>query len=347
MKTRTLLPILALLAAGPASAQVPDHPPLDSAYTAGAYRVYTGAGEPAALEDVLDAMGRHQVVFIGETHDDPTGHMLEAELLRRAHETHGDPVYTPHPRPVTLSLEFFERDVQPVLDEYLEGLISESSFLADSRPSPRYASDYRSLVEYSKEHRLEVIAANAPRRYVSRVSQRGRESLEALGPEARALLPPLPYGQPSAAYRDEWIATIAEVMEGEATKCGVPVEQPPAHAGAHADMGNLLHSQVLWDAAMAYRIAEHLDTDPDALVLHVVGGFHVARGTGTPEHLQGYRPGTTAMVVMLRPVADVDAFEPAAAGTWGDFVIQTEEARTLEAIECGGRADGAERRPDP
>ena len=31
---------------------------------------------------------------------------------------------------------------------------------------------------------------------------------------------------------------------------------------------------------------------------------------------------------------DIATFEPAPQGEWGDFVIQTDRARTLEAIEC-------------
>jgi uncharacterized iron-regulated protein len=85
---------------------------------------------------------------------------------------------------------------------------------------------------------------------------------------------------------------------------------------------------------MAHSLARHLTEQPAALVLHMVGGFHVERGTGTPEQLQTYAPGVRALIVALRPVADVDAFEPAPEGAWGDFVIQTEKARTLEAIEC-------------
>jgi len=364
LRLRLFLTLALVGAAGtPADAAAQDHPSVlpDTAYTPGAYRVFTGAGEPARLEDVVRAMGGQEVVFIGETHDDPTGHMLERELLALAYAAYGTPEGQREPgaaarseggaavrvdagraRALALSLEAFERDVQLVLDEYLAGLVTETAFLTDSRPWPRYLTDYRPLVEFAKEHGLEVIAANAPRRYVSRVTQQGRAALHDLPPAALELLPPLPYGQPSPAYRDQWIAVISEVMAGEAMKCGVPVEQPPAHAGAHANMGNQLHSQVLWDASMAFRIARHLDAqadaqsdaERDALVLHVVGGFHVARGTGTPEHLEAYRPGTRAMVVMLRPVADVDTFEAAPAGQWGDFVIQTDEARTLEAIEC-------------
>ena len=343
---RTTFPVVLLLLglAPPARAQGPLPPPVDSAYTAGEYRVFTGAGEPATLDDIVAEMARHEVVFIGEAHDDPTGHMLEAELLLRAHESYGaagsngDP-----PRPVALSLEFFQRDVQPILDEYLADLITERAFRTDSRPWPRYETDYRPLIELSKERGLPVIAANAPRRYVTRVSSQGRESLEALSPGALESLPPLPYGEPSEAYRDQWIRVISDVMRQEGTKCGRPIPEPedgeePAHAeapvGTHDNMGNQLHGQALWDASMAYWISDHLSREPDALVLHMVGGFHVARGTGTPEHLEAYRPGTSDLIVMLRPVEDIETFEAAPAGEWGDFVIQTDASRTLEQIEC-------------
>ena len=332
---------LVLALAPPARAQDSSATLGDTAYVAGQYQVFTGAGEPASIDDVVAAMGRHQVVFIGETHDDPTGHMLEAELFARAYESYG--VAGATARPVVLSLEFFQRDVQPTLDEYLAGLITEKSFRNDSRPWPRYETDYRPLIEFAKEHGLAVIAANAPRRYVTRVSQHGRESLEDLSPEARATLPPLPYGQPSPEYRRQWIQTISQVMEQEGLKCGVPL--PPREAGdtgaraaapsgTHDNMGNQLHSQVLWDASMAFAVSQSLAAQPDALVLHLVGGFHVERGTGTPEHLEAYRPGTLRMIVALRPVDEIAVFQPAPDGAWGDFVIQTDKSRTLEAIEC-------------
>jgi len=332
---------LAFVLAAPARAQNPPRDTPDTAYVAGAYRVFTGAGTPVAIDDIVAAMGRHQVVFVGETHDDPTGHMLEAELFRRAYEAYGAPGGAP--RPVVLSLEFFERDVQLVLDEYLSGLIDEKAFRADSRPWPRYESDYRPMIEFAKEHGLSVIAANAPRRYVSRVGKDGRASLDDLSADARRSLAPLPYGQPSDAYRRQWIQTMAELQEQEGTKCGLPVPppaageeavQPDAPVGTHAAMGNQMHSQVLWDATMGYAIAQVLAERPDALVLHMAGGFHVERGTGTPEHLEAYRPGTSRMIVVLRPVEHIAVFEPAPDGEWGDFVIQTDQTRTLEAIEC-------------
>ena len=329
IRTTTLISVL-LLSAAAAQAQVST--PLDTAYLPGDFQVFTGSGTRATLDDVVQAMATQQVVFIGEAHDDPTGHMLQLQLLQRADSTYGGTAASA--RSVVLSLEFFERDVQLPLDEYLAGLIPEPAFLAAARPWPRYQSDYRPMVEYSREHSLPVIAANAPRRYVSMVAREGREALNGLDEQALRFLPPLPFPAASPTYRDQWISTMSSIMELEGMRCGVPVEHAAAPAGAHQNMGNQLHSQVLWDASMAHAIARHLASDPSALVLHMVGGFHVARGTGTPEQLQHYMPGARSIVVLLRPVDDVDAFEPAPDGEWGDFVIQTEKARTLEAIEC-------------
>lgn len=69
---------------------------------------------------------------------------------------------------MVLSLEMFEADVQTVLDEYvLRRAIREQDMLQDARPWRNYAMDYRPLVEYCREQGIRVVAANAPRRYVS------------------------------------------------------------------------------------------------------------------------------------------------------------------------------------
>src|SRR6516162_8689334 len=129
------------------------------------YRVYDGKGSPTTLDAVLQRMQGVDVVFLGESHDDPVAHLLQARLLRQLHERHRE---EPKPRPLALALEMFERDVQPVLVLYLAGLITEKAFRDCSRPWNNYEKDYRSLVEFARGHKLPVIAANAPRRYVNR-----------------------------------------------------------------------------------------------------------------------------------------------------------------------------------
>ena len=341
----SLFPAQLTLAQG--SSPGADHPE----YVPCEYRVFTGDGQPATLDDIVAAMGAVEVVFIGETHDDPTGHALEAEMFRRAHETYGvGTTEADAARSVAVSLEFFQHDAQPILDEYLSGLITERAFTAASRPWPRYETDYRDIVEYAKQHGLAVVAANAPRRYTNRVSRMGRDALFDLSADALSTLAPLPYANASRAYLDQWVMTMISVMEQEQMECGVPIvvetsEEDGAAAhdspmSDHSTSGNLLDSQVLWDATMAYWISDHLVRHPDALVLHMVGSFHVARGTGTPEHLTRYRPSATSMIVLMRSVEDVEHFEEAPSDEWGDFVIQTDKFHTLESIGCRTKQEG-------
>jgi len=287
----------------------------------GPYQVYRGDGARASLDEIIEAAAAAEVVLVGEAHDDPTGHALEAELLRGLHAGRGESA-----GPLILSLEMFERDVQYVLDEYLQGLISEDHFRRSARPWDHYESDYRPLVEFAREHGLAVVAANAPRRYVNLVTRRGPEALEALGERARSFVAPLPYALPSPRYRAEWDSVMAEAM----------AEAPEARRAEFS--GRALLAQSLWDATMAHSIARALTDHPGALVLHVVGSFHVAHRTGIPEHLARYRPATRAVIVVMRPVDDIDTFDPGRDGGGEDFVILTERARTRTANPEKGHA---------
>src|SRR5439155_27112377 len=117
---------------------------------------------------MLDELTRADVTFVGENHDHKLAHELELTVLKAVHA---------RKTKTALSLEMFERDVQSVVDEYLGGLITESHFLQSSRPWPNYKTDYSPMVEFAKEQRLPVIAANAPRRYVNIVSRKGQTAL--------------------------------------------------------------------------------------------------------------------------------------------------------------------------
>lgn len=259
--------------------------------------VYTADGTPAKLDDVVAAMAQYDAVLIGEEHNDPVTHLVQAQLFKGAW------MRQQAARPIILSLEMFERDVQYIVDEYLADLITEDHFLLSARPWGNYDPDYRPMVEFAKAHQVPVVAANAPRRYANRASRLGRDSLDVLGARARAHLPPLPYPGPSADYRAEWDALMGDAMQHMR---GEPID-----------------AQTLWDASMGHAIATALDGAPGALVLHMAGGFHVENGTGTPEALAHYRPGTRTLIVAARPAPDPSVFDSGAHTGLGDFVVLT------------------------
>ncbi|HEX8189145.1 MAG TPA: ChaN family lipoprotein [Pyrinomonadaceae bacterium] len=283
------------------------------------YRAFDPKGNAVTLRNIIDSLGRADVLFVGETHDDPVAHLLEAELLRRADEAYGPS--SPRRRAVALSLEMFERDVQTILDEYLAGLITERHFLLGSRPWGNYETDYRPLVEYARAHHLPVIAANAPARYVSRVSGGGPDSLRSLPPVAvKSWLPPLPFPPASEGYAAKFNRFMGGAGAAPATGTS-PTAQASPHGGPH-----LLEAQTLRDASMAYAISEHLKRGRDPLVVQVNGTFHSEGRMGVPEQLARYRPKARAVVVTVVPADAFPDFDASTQGRLGDFVIITDPA---------------------
>eukprot|EP01043_Picozoa_sp_COSAG02_P040093 COSAG02_NODE_3216_length_7160_cov_11.806260_5_plen_491_part_00 len=172
------------------------------------YSVWHGDGTPATFEDVIASAAEADVVLMGEEHDDRVTHALQLDLLSGLHSRLSGT------RQLALAMEMFETDVQPVIDDYLGGHIREKDFVMDARPWNNYAADYRPLVEFAKNHGLQVMASNAPRRYVSLLGRGGgQDSLAALGPASRALLPPLPIPEASDAYQQIFMGHMAPAMK--------------------------------------------------------------------------------------------------------------------------------------
>ena len=264
------------------------------------FRVFDGKGNAATLDEIINAIGAADAVFLGELHDDAVGHSVQHQIFKRATDR-----YLPT-RKTALSLEMFERDVQIVVDEYAAGLISEAHFLTSSRAWGNYKTDYRPLVELAKEKRIPLIAANAPRRYVNMVSRNGRSALGPLSKPARKWLAPLPYAEPSERYSNKFKALMGPSAE------------------ARMGLDNILSSQALWDATMAHSIAQFLKKNSGGLVIHLNGGFHSENRLGAVEHLFKYRSKARALVITIRYEEDFTRFDPAKHTDLGDFVILTD-----------------------
>lgn len=264
------------------------------------FKVFDGKGNEKSIEEITKTIEQSDVVFLGEQHDDAVAHYLQLEIFKQVIEKYAKE------RKIALSLEMFERDTQIVLDEYLQNLITEKKFLDDSRPWGNYKTDYRPLVELAKQNKFPVIAANAPRRYVNMVSRNGRDSLNQLSSSAKSWLAPLPYEKASNAYTAKFNA----LMGGS----------PESSMG----LNNILDSQTLWDATMAYSISEHLKKEKAALIVHLNGSFHTENRLGTVEQLLKYSPKTRITVVTIRYEEDFKNFDKAKHTNLGDFVILTD-----------------------
>ena len=237
----------------------------------------------AGAWDSFDALAADlrpgSVLFLGETHDDAVGHVLQQRLLAAVAARH----------PVVLAMEMFETDVQGVLDEYLAGVVTERDLLAASRPWGNYATDYRPMVELARERGFPVVAANAPARYVRLVTREGLDALARLTPAARATMPPA-VAPPTDALAARFVGLMTEMGAG--------------HGGGGPTPEAMLVGQNLRDATMAWAVARARASHPDAVVIHVNGSFHSDRRQGIPEHLARIAPDAHVVVVSMGAAPD-------------------------------------------
>mmetsp|Transcript_7383 Transcript_7383/g.22489 ORF Transcript_7383/g.22489 Transcript_7383/m.22489 type:complete len:330 (+) Transcript_7383:114-1103(+) len=228
-------------------------------------------------------------LILGETHDDPVAHKLEVELLREL-------LNIKEKKPM-LSMEILERDVQLVVDEYVQDVIREADFKSNARLPFNYDSDYKALIEMAKEHNIKVVAPNAPRRYVSLARRVGRENLEgSVLDAAKNFLPPLPYAPASTRYANKF-ARIMAALRGEDVGPGAQITPPSP---------GMLDAQSLWDASMAHAICSAADgetssSSPRPIIFHIGGGFHVEHGLGICEHIPRYNKELRTATITIRP----------------------------------------------
>jgi uncharacterized iron-regulated protein len=272
--------------------------------------IYSKEGKQSKIDHIVEEAILADVIFIGETHNNPIANELEKILLKAIHQKTIDPANKPNKKNVVLSLEFFETDVQTIVDEYMQGLITEEHFIVSSRAWHNYRKAYHPLIEYAKDNSIPVVAANAPRRYVNMVSRLGRQSLNDLSDSAKSWLPPLPYGEASEIY----IRKINELNNNLDTKIKKPDKNhgkntnlPPEKAkkimaAMKKTSHEIIHNaQSLWDASMAWSISKTLQHKPDSLVISINGNFHSEGGLGIPEHLSAYSPGLKTVIITIKP----------------------------------------------
>ena len=244
------------------------------------------------FETMVADLARADVVLVGEQHDDPNTHRLETAVLEGFARRHLS---------VTLSLEMFERDVQPSLDTYVAGTVGEDEFLKASRPWPRYATDYRALVELAKAQRWPVVAANVPRRIASDVAKTGRPAVDSLGSADRALA-----AHDLECPHDGYFDRFSEQMGSH--------QAPGATAAAASDTTERYYwAQCVKDETMAESIAAAFakEAGRPGVIVHFTGAFHSDFGTGTGERVRRRLEGRRVTLVSMMPVDDLDTLAPA------------------------------------
>jgi len=240
------------------------------------------SGTALTVEQLAQRLADTDVVIVGEYHGHHGSHLLQSRLQTA--------LYDQRPRQI-LSMEQFNLDRQPALDQYLEGATGETEMLEDAGAWDNYRASYRPLVEFARQKNLPVIAANAPADVVRCVGRKGPEYLDRISDTLRQTLPDDPFLD-TPAYREKFTEAIGASHRGDSTMS--------------ERMENTYKAQLLRDNTMAARILEARASYPGHQVLHLTGTFHSEDGLGTVALLKRRAPELSVAVIspVIWPASD-------------------------------------------
>lgn len=304
--------VASALLAGPAGAQVPvirdaevcARPGYWLAQTSGTAGEASGATfVPRSATDIIAAAARRPVVLLGEHHDNAEHHRWQLQVLAALHAQRAD---------LVIGFEMFPRRVQPVLDRWVAGELSEADFLRLSEWSRVWGFDpqlYLPLFHFARINRVPMIALNVERALVRQVGAGGWDSV----PEAQREGVGRP-AQPAPAYA----ARLREAFEMHMPPRG---SGSPSAAEIDTQFNRFLEAQLTWDRAMAEALARRTRAPSPPLVVGIMGSGHLQFDHGVPEQLRALGiAGTHTMMPFDLPAGE-DCTKPPAGLAHSVFVL--------------------------
>ena len=226
-------------------------------------------GTFVTAEQMLTNASDARVVFVGETHDNPAAHRLQQQLLGT--------MTTRYPGEVSLGMEMFNIEQQPVLDRWSAGELDEKSFLKEVRWFENWSMDfayYRDLLLLARELKIPVVGLNAPKTMIRAI---GMQPADQLDEELRAQLPELDLDEPYQRAMTEAIYA--------------------GHDGGNRMIDGFHRVQTLWDEMMAENVAKELQArGGNQRMLVVAGGNHIRFGFGIPRRVYRRLPISYSLV---------------------------------------------------
>ncbi|HAG80028.1 MAG TPA: hypothetical protein DCL61_02405 [Cyanobacteria bacterium UBA12227] len=212
---------------------------------------------------IVEELGKADVVYLGETHDNPEDHKAQLEILQALYQQN---------RKIAIAMEMFQRPYQSILDQYLAGNITETELIEQTEYKQRWGFPweyYAPLLRFAKTNKLPVLALNTPTEVTRKVASYG---LESLTPEERKYIPPL-----SEIRTDnvEYRKMIQEIYN----------QHHQQGHGNSISFERFFTAQVLWDETMADGIAQFMIANPDYQVVVIAGKGHIVYGYGIPSRV--------------------------------------------------------------
>jgi uncharacterized iron-regulated protein len=253
------------------------------------FAIYDKEGHASTFENLINQSLETDVVLFGELHNNAVVHWLQLQLLKS--------LSIQHPQ-VLLSGEFFEKDDQLNIDEWLQGRMTDKQFETEAKLWNNYLTDYKPLLLFAKSNKIPFVASNVPRKYAAMVSKNGLGYLQGLSKQAKKHIAPLP-------------------IKVDPTLPGYAAMKDMMH-GSSMNIDFMIEAQALKDATMAHSMVTHYSKE--SLILHINGSYHSNNSEGIGWYLRQHKPKIRIVTINTVEQDSTEKVEPENLNT-ADFII--------------------------
>ena len=222
--------------------------------------------------EVLKYFSQQQAVLLGEHHDNPDHHRWQLQVIAGLYALRQD---------LALGFEMFPRQVQPVLDKWVAGRLSEAEFLEQSNWYGNWSFDpafYLPIFNFARMNHIPMIALNVNRSFFNEVQHKGWAAI----PQAQrqGITDP---AVPQRAYLEMLAGSFVQHHQGPHGRDEKNMSEfsPEEKKGFQ----RFVEGQQLWDRAMAQGIADVALRDKAPLIVGIMGSGHMMNGFGVPHQL--------------------------------------------------------------
>ncbi|MGY4878400.1 ChaN family lipoprotein [Vreelandella aquamarina] len=252
------------------------------------------AGSPVSAPHLLEQAAGHEVVLLGEQHDQEAHHRWQLHTLAGLAAYREDMV---------IGLEMLPREAQPALDAWIAGELSETAFLQQSQWHDAWGYDpalYLPILHFARMQQIPLLALNIQPSLRRQLATQGFDTIPA---EER-------YGIPApATASDAYQQRLRETF------------QHHAMGADDAAFDIFLNAQLAWDVAMADALA---DAAADGtLAVGLMGMGHLAYGDGVPYQLTAM--GVTNILAMVPMTLEEGCTPPDENVAGGIYLLAGEE----------------------
>ena len=250
----------------------------------------TDTASVISRERLFAELADTRVVYVGESHTNPSHHAIQLEVISTLAQTTPD---------LAIGMEMFDHTYQPVLDQWTAGELDETAFIEKSHWNVNWRFDfglYRDILEFAKEKGLRVIALNVPFHIPGKISVGGIASLS----EADRRHLPETIDTTDADHR----AYVEEIFKMHTIR-------------GRENFTYFYEAQCTWEDAMAEAVADNLGSGK---MVVIAGNGHIIRKFGIPNRAFA-RSQVTFKTIYLAPVGSDAELD------WADYLWVTPETR--------------------